>query len=276
MNKKIILKINDPNNMQYPVNGFILGLDDFSVGFNKTVDVSSIKKIRKEYIDKEIFVSLNRVVFNHELETYKSILKELDNIGLDGIIAGDVSILTYNLKTNIILDQMHLNNSYLSINHYYNNGCYGAYLTDDITLSEINEIKKNTKAKLFKLVFGYSILSLSKRKLVSNYKEFFNKDYDSSSYFICENNSSNYYPIVENNFGTIILSSKPINLLSIIDTLHVDYMVIDDYKINKDISYVIEAFVKQDKSLNKKIDDDFLCDRGFIDKETIYKVKYDE
>ena len=81
---------------------------------------------------------------------------------------------------------------------------------------------------------------------------------------------------MENNFGTIILSSKPINLLSMVDTLDVDYMVIDDYKINKDISYVIEAFIKQDKSLNKKIDDDFLCDRGFIDKETIYKVKYDE
>ena len=62
-------------------------------------------------------------------------LKEVDDLGINGIIVGDIAALTYDLKTNIILDQMHLNNSFYAINHYYNNGVYGTVLTNDITLA---------------------------------------------------------------------------------------------------------------------------------------------
>ena len=81
---------------------------------------------------------------------------------------------------------MHLNNSFYAINHYYIIGVYGTVLTNDITLSEINDIKKNTKSVLFKQVFGYPHLSTSKRKLISNYKEYFNINDASSIYEISE------------------------------------------------------------------------------------------
>ena len=150
---KILLKINDVKELSYEADGYILGIDKYSFLFGKTFNIDEIKKIKDDLKGKEIFVSFNRVIFNSELEDYKKKLKKVDSLGIAGIIVGDIAALTYDIKTNVILDQMHLNNSFYAINHYYNNGVYGTVLTNDITLSEINDIKKNglTKEELSRL-----------------------------------------------------------------------------------------------------------------------------
>ena len=274
--RNLLIKVNDKKDLKYPAFGYILGINNFSIGFGINYDVNKIKEIKEKFIDKKIFVSLNKPIFNNELDMYKSILLKLDKLGLDGIIIGDIAALTYNLNTNIILDQMHLNNSYYTINHYFNNNVGGIMLTNDITKKEINEIKKNTSALLFKKVFGYTHLSSSNRKLISNYKEHFNKNDSSNSYLICEKNHNNYYKIYEDNFGTHILSDKPINLLNELDDLNVDYIIIDSFFINENISDVINAYLNNDKSKYCEINKKYNSNDGFINEETIYKVKKDE
>lgn len=270
---KILLKVNCDDDLKYPVDGFILGIDNFSFLFEKTYSIDEIKKIINSNLDKEIFVCLNRVIFNDELVFYKNILLELDKLGLKGIIVGDIAALTYNLKTNIILDQMHLNNSYNTINFYFNNGVKGIVITNDITLDEINEIKENSKAILFKQVFGYPHLSTSRRYLVTNYLNNFNINKKSDFYEIKENKSDSYYKIIEDNYGTHILGDKPLNLLGV--NIDVDYKVIDGYLLS-DIKDVIEDFKENKIEEKEKIDNKYNADTGFIYKETIYKVKKDE
>lgn len=273
--KKVLLKINDVKELTYPADGYILGIDTFSYLFGKTFGVEDIKKIKKENTDKEIYVSVNKMIFNDEIEDYKKILMEIDNLSIDGIIVGDIAALTYKLKTNVILDQMHLNNSYYTINHYKNNGASGIMLTNDITLNDINVIHDNTNTLLFKQVFGYPHLSTSNRRLVTNYLTHFNLENESRSYEISEQNSDSYYKIIEDDFGTHILGEKPINLLSVYDKLNVDYAVIDGYLLD-DIKMVLEAFLNNDLSKIKKIEELYNTNDGFINKETIYKVKNDE
>lgn len=270
---KILLKVNSDNDLKYPVDGYILGIDTFSFLFGKTYSVSKVEKIVKSNPDKEIFVSLNRIIFNDELASYKNILLELDKLGLKGIIVGDIAALTYNLKTNIILDQMHLNNSYNTINFYFNNGVKGVVITNDITLDEINQIKRNSKAIIFKQVFGYPHLSTSRRYLVTNYLNNFNINKKSDFYEIKENKSDSYYKIIEDNYGTHILGDKPLNLLDV--NIDVDYKVIDGYLLG-DIKDVIEVFKENKIEEKEKIDNKYNADSGFIYKETIYKVKKDE
>ena len=249
----MIVKINKEEELLYPAFGYILGVKNYSVCFEKSFDLDEIKNIRRRKLDKKIFVSLNRVIFNDELKAYKDTLKKLDNMDLDGIIVGDIAALTYDLKTSIILDQMHLNNSSYSIKHYFNNNVSGFVLTNDITLDEINKIKENNKgAILFKQVFGFPHLSTSRRKLVSN------KD---DSYFI-----------IEDYFGTHILSKNPLNLLKYIDLLNVDYLIFDSFLL-KTSKFIYDAFYKKNLGLNKIINDTFNANEGFINKETIYKVK---
>ena len=270
---KILLKINDVKELSYEADGYILGIDKYSFLFGKTFNIDEIKKIKDDLKEKEIFVSFNRVIFNDELEDYKMKLKEVDDLGINGIIVGDIAALTYDIKTNIILDQTHLNNSFYAINHYYNNGVYGTVLTNDITLSEINDIKKNTKSVLFKQVFGYPHLSTSKRKLISNYKEYFNINDTSSIYEISEKNSNNIYKIIEDNFGTHILGDKVLNLLSF--DIDVDYKIVDGFMLG-DVKKVLEIFMNNKKDKNDWINDTYNANYGFINKETIYRVKKDE
>jgi putative protease len=270
---KILLKINDVKELSYEADGYILGIDKYSFLFGKTFNIDEIKKIKDDLKKKEIFVSFNRVIFNDELEDYKMKLKEIDDLGINGIIVGDIAALTYDIKTNVILDQTHLNNSFYAINHYYNNGVYGTVLTNDITLSEINDIKKNTKSVLFKQVFGYPHLSTSKRKLISNYKEYFNINDTSSIYEISEKNSNNIYKIIEDNFGTHILGDKVLNLLSF--DIDVDYKIVDGFMLG-DVKKVLEIFMNDKKDKNDWINDTYNANYGFINKETIYRVKKDE
>ena len=272
MMKKILVKINNSDDLLLNCDGFIIGYKDFSILFSKTYDISSIKKIINN-TDKEVYVSLNRPVFNDELELYKEELLKLDKLGLNGIIIGDIAALTYNLKNNLILDQMHLNNSYYTLNHYYNNGLYGAIITNDITLDEINEIKSNTNVVLFKQVFGYPHLSTSKRKLITNYFKHFNMNKNSNYYEIKEDKKDDYYKIVEDSFGTHILGDKPLNLLGI--NINTNYYIIDGFMLDN-IKEVVDIFMNNDIEKKEYLDNKYNASLGFINKETIYKVKNDE
>lgn len=272
---KIILKINNDNDILYPSNGYIFGIKNFSICFGKTYTVDEVIDIKRNNKEKKVFASLNRPVFNNELDAYKSTLKQLDSGLLDGIIIGDVAALTYDLKTPLVLDQLHLNNSYYAINHYKENGVSGIMLTNDITLDDINVIYDNTNALLFKQVFGYPHLSTSNRRLVTNYLNHFNLENESRSYEISEENSDSYYKVIEDDFGTHILGDKPLNLLSVYDKLKVDYAVVDGYLLD-DIKMVLDAFLNNDLSKNEMIEKKYNTNDGFINKETIYKVKNDE
>ncbi len=272
---KVLLKINRDQELTYPADGYILGIDKYSYLFGKTYLLEEVRRIKEENLDKEIYVSFNRIIFNDLIEDYKNMLLKIDELGVDGIIVGDVAALTYDLKTNIILDQMHLNNSYYTINHYSNNGVKGIILTNDITLNDINSIQSNTNVKLFKQAFGYPHLSTSNRKLVTNYLTHFKINSKEDSYEICENKSDNYYKVIEDDFGTHILGDKPLNLLSVYNDLNVDYMIIDGYLID-DVKPVLDAFLNKDIKASSKIDEKYNSNNGFISKETIYKVKKDE
>ena len=275
--KKTLIKVNNYNDLKYPSDGFILGVLDYSFLFSKTFSVKEIKQIIKENKNKEIFAELNYIVPNSKIDEYKNVLKSLDKLGLKGIIVGDIAALTYNLETPIILNQLHLNNSSLTINHYYKNGVAGFILTNDITIDEINTIRKNTKAILFKEVFTLPHLSTSLRKLVSNYKNYFDIDSNSKNYYICENKKNTYYSVIEDSYGTHILGSKVLNLFDELDYLDVDYIILNSYMLdNEKFKKVLDIFINNDKEKSFYIKNEFDTDKGFINKKTIYKVKKDE
>ena len=275
--KKILVKVNNEEELTYPADGYVLGVTRFCICFNKTFNINEINEIIKKNNNKEIYVSLNKPVFNFEVEEYKNLLLNLDKLGLNGIIVGDVAALTYDLKTPIIIDQLHLNNSSLTVKYFLNNGVKGVFLTNDITLDEINKIKdENKNGLLFKQVFGLPHLSSSVRSLVTNYLSYFGKKSNSKVYKIKERIDDDSYFIVEDYFGTHILGSKPINLINELDAIKVDYAIIDGYLLDKKIDNVLKAFLENDVTKRKEIDEAFNSNEGFINRKTIYKVKNDD
>ncbi|MEG2620702.1 MAG: U32 family peptidase [Bacilli bacterium] len=273
---KLLIKVNYLKDLKIPCDGYIIGIEKFSCNFSTSFSYEEIKNI--DSTNKEIFVAFNRPIFNEELKEYKNMLLKIDSLGLSGIIFNDVSTLTYNLKTKLIIDQNHLNNNFMTINHYYNNGVYGTVLTNDITKDEINIIKENTKSLLFKQAFGLEHLSTSVRKLISNYAKYKKIKIDNNKKIMSESKENKQCIIIEDDFGTYIFSSEITNLIMETTDIKADYFIIDGYLLDDvDINCVVKAFLssapKQKEKMVEYVSNIHDCVSGFINKKTVYKVK---
>lgn len=278
--QKILIKVNSLKELNYKDNknvGYIIGMKGYSLGFDLSFSLDKIKEITNQNPDKDIFVSFNREIFNNELKNYKENLVEVSKLHIKGIIIGDVAALTYGLKANLIIDQKHLNNASLSLKHYENDGCFGAVLTNDITLNEINEIAKKTNLKLFKEVFGLCHVATSKRQFIKNYEAHFGLNNGLKKSLIKEANDNSYYHLVEGNYGSEIYSSRVLNLFNYINDLDVSYIILNSYLLDKEKSKkVFDIFINNKVHEKAKISKLFDVTDGFINKKTIYKVRSNE
>jgi len=171
-----------------------------------------------------------------------------------------------NIKKELVIHQEHLNASNLTNKFYYNRGISYSYITNDITIDEINEIGK--KYKLMMTCYGYLPIFYSRRYLVSNYLKYLKKDINSDIYYIKHNDD--YYPIKEENNGTCIYTKEPINLINYIELLNIEYIVLNSFNIsNEEFIRVLNDYIN-----NKKNNEDNYI--GFINEKTIYKVKENE
>ena len=276
---KILLipnSLDDINNFKTKVDGFILPIKDLSINYSYYIDDLDIINQLK---DKDIFISLNKNMHNKDLNRLKEVLLKLENYPIKGILYYDISIVEYkkelNLKNDLVWNQEHLVNNYRTINYWYNEGVNYAYLSSEITVNEISEIKENTKTKLMMNIFGYIPMFTSKRKLISNYLETFNKDMKSDIYYMEKENIK--YPLIQNNNGTTTYSGYVLNGIKEYYNLDLDYYVINSFLIDK-MEKVIDIFnhinesnlEKSYQEVNEIIEN---TDTGFLHKETIYKVK---
>ena len=277
---KILLIPNskDDFKLKDKVDGFIIPIKGLSINYNYDIDINELDDILKELDGKDIFISLNKNMHNSDLDKLKDTLLRLENYSIKGIIYYDISIVEYKkelgLKNDIVWNQEHMVTNYSTINYWYNEGSRYAYLSSEITKNEILDIKKNTAAKLMMNIFGYVPMFTSKRKLVSNYLDTFDKEKVSKIYYMHKEGIR--YPIIEDSNGTTAFSGCILNGIKEYYDLDLDYYVINSFMI--DIGKVLDIISQINKDnlekcyleLNKIIGN---TDDGFLHKETIYKVK---
>ena len=143
------------------IDGVIVGIKDLSINQPAYFTLDEIKKINEiiKNNGKEIFVSLNKNMFNKDLEILEYTLLQLDNLKLNGILYYDIAIVNFkkNLKlvTPLVWNQEHLTTNYLTSNFWYEYGAKYTMLSSEITIDEINEIALNANAKTMVPIFGY-------------------------------------------------------------------------------------------------------------------------
>ena len=264
------------------IDGMIVGLKNMSVNMPSYYSYDEIVRfvnIAKKF-NKEIFVSLNKNMFNEDLKYLKETLIKLDDLKLNGILYYDISIVNIKkeekLVTPLVWNQEHLTTNYLTSNFWYEHGAKYTMLSSEITLDEVKEIEKEAKAKLMLPVFGYLPMFVSRRHLVKNYLETFNLEDNSKINYI--EKEGKIYPIIDNEEGTIAYSSKCLN--GILETLKldIDYIVLNSFNINdkvfRDVVFMYSV-VNDTNALEfkEKIEEMLDTDLGFLYKETVYKVK---
>lgn len=267
-------------------NSFIIGLKDYSINYLEFT-LEEIKKLLQEKPNIELFVSINKNIFNNEINTLTNILRELSNLSIKAVLFYDLAILSIvkkeNLQLNLCWHQTHLVTNYNTCNYYFNEGCQYAYLASEITYEEMIEISNNTKISLMALLMGHPIVSHSKRKLLSNYFDYYQYPREKKDYIIKEKNSTNYI-IKETMNGTSIIYGNIVNGSSYIKMFanHLAYGILDEQYIEHHLFLQILAFftkiLNDDSGINnieyeKEIETLIGNDDGFLNRKTIYKVK---
>lgn len=255
---------------------FLFGLDDMCVNMPFKVTIDELEKVNNLLIEhnKELFVSMNKNFYSSELDNIKENLLKLEKLNISGIFYADTCFINLkkelNLKTPLIWSQEHLTTNYETINFWGEYGVDGAYLSAEITLKEIEEIRKNTELKLFVPIFGYFPIFTSKRHAVKNYLDNFKlKDSSKINYIEKENKT---YPIVDDKEGSTVYSSNILDGYLEYLNLDVDYVSLNSFLIDDEVFKIISKAFKEKKEINIE---EMLknVDKGFLYKETVYKVK---
>ncbi len=263
----------------------LLGIKDLSVNLSDTFTIEEIESLLPKLKENniELFISLNKNMHSKDLDKLKDTLLVLDNLDIEGIFYYDISVLKlheyYNLKTKLVWSQEHLTTNYSTMNYWYNEGVSFAYVSAELTLDEILLIRKNTNIKLIVPIFGYLPMFTSKRNLINNYLEYFNIDDKSNKYKIKKEGKE--YTIVNNIYGTVVYSANILNGLKefeILERNNIDYVTINSFDISDDIlTKVLELYSTRSYSSDEAIEELIEnVDKGFLYKETIYRVKKDE
>lgn len=261
----------------------LIGIDNLSVNVPDTYSIHEVEAIIKKYNQIEVFVALNKNMHKCDLDSLKDTLIKLDKMNIAGIFYYDIAVLEYrntlNLKTPLVWSQEHLTTNYATMNYWYNENVNYTYVSSEITLDEIIENRKSTKMKLIVPIFGYLPMFVSKRHLVENYLEYFNLDKKSSKYEL--ERDSELYPVSIISNDTTIYSSHILNGLSefkVLEDNNIEYVTLNSYNI--DASKFIDVLkIYKNRLYESEKEIDFMfdnLDKGFLYKETVYRVKKNE
>lgn len=271
---KLIVSTNSMEHMNSllakKIDGVILYIDKLAVNASFYIDIDMLDMI--DFKEKEVFISLNKIMHNSDLEYLDVVLNKLKDKDVK-ILFYDMAVFEIALRCGItnklIIYQDHLNASTLSNSFYYDLGISGSYITSDITGEELLEIKKNSKNMVMFTVYGYVPIFYSRRYLITNYLKYIHEEKKDGKYEIVSDTGVSY-PICEEEFGTTVYSPKVVNLINYLDEIdQIDYFVMHSNNIlDLEFNKMVDNFIHREK-----MDDEYI---GFFKTKTIYRVKSGE
>lgn len=260
------------------IDAVLLSIENLSINSEYYISLNKLREILPKIKEKnkEVFISVNKIMHNYDLEKLKICMQTLKELNVDKILFYDLSILSIadklNITNKLVIYNEHSNASINSHKFYQSYGVDESLITSDITLEEINEIKKQTGIKLIVPVYGHIPIMYSRRYLLTNYFNHIKKQKTSPYYYFKQNEDK--YIIKEEPYGTAIYSGKIINL----DEEYQKYQNTFDYIIlysNFIDASIYDNTIKHYLNINDldKFDNSY---KGFAYTKTTYKVKKDE
>mgnify|MGYP001462560242 FL=1 len=182
--------------------------------------------------DKKVYVTMNIIPHNEDLEGLEDYVLELYNNNVDGVIVSDPGIFSIIQRTVPNLP-IHLSTqasvtNYETIMFWYELGIRRIVLARELSLKEIEEIIKKVPKDLEIEVFvhGAMCISYSGRCLLSNYMTGRDANMGDCAqacrwkyHLVEEKRPGEYFPVFEDEKGTFILNSKDLCMLEHIDKL---------------------------------------------------------
>ncbi len=260
--------------------GVIIGLSGFSTRETSYLKLEELEEVSKKIKSekKELYLSLKPFIGGQKdgLLTLFDLIKDFY---ITGLIVGDIGYYSllkdYNFKI-IYNPETTLTNSY-DINILKDYGIKGAFISKEITLTDIKEIIKLKELPLYMTVHGYLNMFYSKRQLLKSYFEYLDitHDYNHDKMRLKEEKRDSFNPIVEDTFGTHVYRSEVTSYIDYLDELKgLDYLVVDGiFHTDEYIIDILKLFRNPSKDLKEALENKYKekWDTGFFFKKTIYK-----
>ena len=135
-------------------------------------DISNAVKFAHS-LNKRVYVTVNIVFHDKDLEGLEDYLKELDKIKVDAIIVSDVVVMDIWKKLKLHME-LHISTQASSLNYetvkfYQSIGATRVVLAREATKEDIKRIKKETGIEIEAFIHGAMCTSISGRCVLSNY-----------------------------------------------------------------------------------------------------------
>lgn len=209
-----------------------VGEDRFGVRLPGNMSLSAIEELMTvaRTLDKKVYISVNNVFANDDMEELESYLKQLVALQVDGVIFGDPAVIMIleDLGASIPLhwNAEMTSTNYATAQYWGDRGATRFVAARELNMEEIHDIARRLKMELQVQVHGITNIYHSRRSLVESYMQHQDKrerlgatDKDGGLYLIEQERQDEHYPVYEDRNGTHIMSGEDISLLEVLDEL---------------------------------------------------------
>ena len=295
---KIVLSLNKGTSLYDYVS---MGIDTFVLGGKYSFyapysfTIEEMKVMVCEYPNCYFYVTVNALYDQHQIVDIEDYLKELNIIGVHGILFQDLGILQIVKENQYSFDMMYspetLNTNANTLKTLNQQGVNSAVVSKVIPLEEQLLILKETGMPLMIHGHGVEYIAASKRKLLSNYKEASSLEFNlkkQNALTIQAKNSESVFQVYEDDMGTHIFSQTRLYTLDLLNQIHdFDYLYIETLMMNDqeaiEVASIYSDALKsyQEGTYNQNVKEymkllnqlNTPLDRGFLFDQTVYKLE---
>ncbi len=203
----------------YGADAVYIGGQEYSLRAN--ANNFSIEEIKEacdfaHNINKKVYLTLNIVFHNEDLENVNEFIKQVVDAGIDAFIVSDPFIIKYikeNFDVEVHLSTQGSTTNVESVKYWKSEGVDRVVLAREVSIKEIEEIYKETGLDLEVFIHGAMCTFYSGRCCLSNY--FTNRDSNRGGCAqICR-----FAFDIDDNETKFTLATKDLNMASILDKL---------------------------------------------------------
>ena len=276
MKYELLLPAGDLNRLKF---AFIYGADAVYIGgYNYSLRANannfSLDEIKEAVefahkLNKKVYVTVNMIFHNEDLNDLDNYLIELDKIGIDSYIVSDFAVIEASkrlkLKTKFFISTQKSITNLEAVKFYKELGAYRVVLARECSREDIKYIKENIDTELEVFIHGAMCTSYSGRCVMSNYVTLRDSNRGGCSQvcrFIFDNNTKHEYAFSSKDLNMIDYLSDMMDLgvesykiegrmksLYYIATVSNAYRTIMDNKINGTLTKELIEYYK--KVLNR-------------------------
>ncbi|WP_019214784.1 peptidase U32 family protein [Fenollaria massiliensis] len=233
-----------------------LGLRTASKNFSLD-DIKEATKLAHD-LDKKVYLTLNVISHNKDLEGVDEYIQSLDEAGVDAFIVSDPGIFQ-KVKTLAPSKEIHISTqanitNTATVEFWKSLGADRVILARELSLEEIKEIRDEVKDSIMieAFVHGAMCMSYSGRCLLSNFMTGRSANMGDCAhpcrykyYLMEETRPGEYYPITEDEKGSYIMNSKDLCMIN-----HIPELVeagVDSFKIEGRVKseYYVATVINQ-------------------------------